>query len=287
LRRLLGENISLMTRLLPDLWPVKVDPGQIEQVLVNLVVNARDAMPDGGTVTITTDQVRVDKGSPGQDAVEPGAYVLLTVSDTGGGIAADIQPHIFEPFFTTKGPEHGSGLGLATCYGIVTQHGGAIHYASTPGQGTSFRVYLPRSLDMLLPTQPQDSTVLPHGTETILLVEDDPAVRGLTMRMLRTLGYVVVEASDGEAALARLHALTPLPDLILTDVRLPRVSGPQLAVVVHERYGPIKVLFMSGYHEHEVRDATAPTIRSTVIQKPFTADVLARRVRALLDSQDD
>ncbi|MBO9363543.1 MAG: response regulator [Roseiflexus sp.] len=283
LRRLIRENITLHTHLAPDLWLVRADPGQIEQVLVNLAINARDAMVDGGVLTITTENVVInDAFDSRHPSLNSGMYVRLTVSDTGVGMDEETRRRAFEPFFTTKKPGEGTGLGLATCYGIVVQHGGAIELTSEPGCGTTVVIYLPRAY-------PSEETVAPEtgdhaelkGSETILLVEDDPAVRTLTARVLRTHGYTVLEAGDGYEALT-LAGERPI-HLLLSDHVIPHMSGESLALHLTSLIPQMKVLFMSGYVV-ELRPNDQALQEAPVLQKPFTPTALLQRVRAVLDS---
>jgi two-component system, cell cycle sensor histidine kinase and response regulator CckA len=288
LGRLIGEDIELVTLAAPDLGLIRADAGQIEQLLVNLAVNARDAMPEGGKLTIETANVWLDAAyARSHVGVEPGAYVSLVVSDTGLGMDESIKRYAFEPFFTTKEPGRGTGLGLATCYGIVKQHGGTIELYSEPGRGTAIKIYLPRvegSADSLPP--PDVATAaLPRGTETVLLVEDESGVRTLVARVLGSLGYTVLEASDGDEALRFVktysgHAI----DLLLTDVVMPRLGGRSLATYMAACFPGIKVLFTSGYAEQGIVHHGQLDQSAAFLAKPFSATALARKVRAVLDS---
>ncbi len=286
LRRLIGEDIVLSTELDPTLYPVWGDAGQIEQVLMNLAVNARDAMPTGGQLTLRTSNVTLNGAALGErPEVAPGPYALLTVSDTGCGMAAHVKARIFEPFFTTKEMGKGTGLGLATVYGIVKQSGGHIEIDSEPGQGSSFRIYLPPQRDVRAnpAPDPRRGDDAPGGTETVLLVEDEEAVRALARQSLRLKGYAVLEAGDGEEALSVCRAHRGPIDLLLTDAVMPRLSGGELAQEVQKMRPDTKVLFMSGF-----TDSTL--VRHGVIQgeidcllKPFSAATLAQAVRDTLD----
>jgi PAS domain S-box-containing protein len=286
LRRLIHEHIMLQTLPAPDLWPVQADPGQLEQVLVNLAVNARDAMPQGGRLTIETANVVLDQEyARMHPTVVPGPYVLLAVTDTGAGMSAEVLHHAFEPFFTTKEPGQGTGLGLATCYGIVSQHGGSIELYSEVGQGTSVKVYLPRAAGATVaPLARQEADLVPRGTETVLLVEDEAAVRALTARILRRQGYMVLEAANGIEALdvVRHHTSAPI-DLLLTDMVMPKLGGHELAEQLRRTIPSIRVLFMSGYTDNALIQNGLLDPGVTFIQKPFTPSALARSVRALLD----
>lgn len=274
LERLLGEDVDLVTDLAEGLPPVLVDPGQIEQVLVNLAVNARDAMPKGGSLTIVTG--RLD------------GEVLLDVTDTGIGIPTDQQASIFEPFFTTKEHGKGTGLGLATCYGIVRQAGGRIELSSESGRGSRFRVLLPAlpegSLPLNTPAQgTRIETLAPRGGETVLLAEDEPQVRQLALRLLRGLGYQVLVAESGEEGLALAQGTTQEIDLLVTDVVMPGITGEELAVQLRQTRPDIRVLFISGYAEDSDAIERALAEGDAFLPKPFTAGNLARHVREVLD----
>jgi PAS domain S-box-containing protein len=286
LRRLIGADIDLVTLPAADLGSVKVDPGQIEQVLVNLAINARDAMPNGGKLTIGTANVTLDQEYTRQHlGVKPGRYVLLAVSDTGVGMDAEVKRRLFEPFFTTKGPGKGTGLGLATCYGIITQHSGHIWVYSEPNHGTTFKVYLPCATGVAGADHSQVASEMPHGRETLLLVEDEPAVRQLAGRVLRAQGYTVLEAVDGQEALrvARQHTGAAL-QLLLTDIVMPQIGGKALAAHLKDIEPDIKVLFMSGYTDDAIVHHGRLDPDTAFLHKPFSPATLARRVREVLDS---
>jgi signal transduction histidine kinase/ActR/RegA family two-component response regulator len=287
LRRLIGEDILLTARLDPDLKNIKADPGQIEQVLVNLIVNARDAMPQGGDLTIETASVELGSAYASKHlGFQPGQYVMLEVSDTGCGMDAATQARIFDPFFTTKEKGKGTGLGLSTVYGIIKQSGGDISVSSEVGHGTKFKVYLPQVVTA--PQQAEALAVEPAvrgGTETILLVEDEDVVRGLARKILEHAGYQVVEASRGEEAL-RLYRQSVDPiDLLLTDVVMPETSGKEVADRLHEMQPDLRVLFMSGYTDEAIVHHGVLDSHLEFIQKPFTPAALARKVREVLDSE--
>ncbi len=284
LRRLIGERIELVTSAESAASRVKVDPSQLEQVIVNLAINARDAMPDGGTLTIETSAVELDA----EDArihpeVACGPYVLLAVSDTGIGMDPETQAHAFEPFFTTKAPGEGTGLGLATVYGFVKQSGGYIYVDSEPGHGTSFKVYLPRVEKAAAPAAAEPGPAAAGGSETVLLVEDEAAVRGLASRVLAERGYTVLEAPDAEAALT-LAATHPGPiELLVTDVVMPGLSGPELAERLAADRPATRVLYMSGYAEDHFGRSGTLAEDIAYLPKPFTADALAHAVRDALE----
>lgn len=286
LRRLIGEHVEIITSLKPDAGKINADPGQIEQVLINLAVNARDAMPNGGTITIETANVELDQAySDMHIAVKPGPYVMLAVSDTGAGMDADTRKHIFEPFFTTKELGRGTGLGLSTVYGIVKQSGGSIWVYSEPGKGTTFKIYFP----VVTPEQEtRPSTKSPHDTfttvtETILLVEDEEIVRKLTMNILQTRGYQVLAASHGEEALGICEAYSGTIDLLLTDVVMPRMNGKQVAESIRLMRPEIAVLFMSGYTDDAIIHHGVLDPGTNLLDKPFTADSLCSKVREALN----
>jgi two-component system cell cycle sensor histidine kinase/response regulator CckA len=286
LRRLIGEDIvELCAELDPVAGAIKADPGQIEQVIMNLVVNARDAMPKGGRLTIETRNVTIGTGAR-LDAVgvEPGSYVLLAVRDTGHGMDAETRSHLFEPFFTTKEKGKGTGLGLSTVYGIVKQSGGSIVVESAPGRGATFRIYFPRVEQEAKEAAGGVEAIDPaHGRETILLVEDEPSVRGLVHETLRVHGYTVLEARHGiEALLASTKYVGPI-HLLLTDVVMPQMSGPEVAEKLLVVRPGIKVLYMSGYPDHPVFDQGGVSRETGFLPKPFSPQVLAQKVREVLD----
>jgi signal transduction histidine kinase len=285
LRRLIGEDIQLVSTLDPTNGRLRADQAQLEQVLVNLVVNARDAMPKGGTLTIETAQVELTR-SPVYHLtpLPPGLYVRLAVSDTGCGMDRNTQSHIFEPFFTTKGEGKGSGLGLSTVFAIVTQCGGAIDVTSRVGHGTRFDLYFPSVESDILTTAPTQPVGQPQrGTETILLVEDDPSVRTLVRDELRKLGYRVLEAKNGVEACLLATQQTGLVQLLLTDVVMPGMGGRELAQHLSVIKPDLRTLFISGYMDDIGVMAGQEEGTSSFLQKPFTPEVLARAVRSLLD----
>jgi signal transduction histidine kinase/ActR/RegA family two-component response regulator len=286
LRRVIGEHIELLAKLAPDLGTTRVDPGQIEQVLLNLAVNAHDAMPKGGTLTLATSNTSLDAGyvreHPG---ASEGDFVVISVSDSGSGIPAEVMPHIFEPFFTTKPAGQGTGLGLATCYGIVKQAGGYIGVYTEPGLGTSFRIYLPRIVGPVRVEARPEVATAPRGSETILLVEDSPAVRAVAVRSLRALGYQVLEAGDGQRALELLAGAGQPVEAVITDVVMPGMGGRELADRILERWPGTRVLFSSGYTDDEVIRQRLLESETAFLQKPYTAAALARKLRELLDAK--
>jgi PAS domain S-box-containing protein len=286
LERLIPENIKLVTRPGAAIGSVKADPGQIEQVIVNLVINARDAMPAGGTLTIETLAVDLDNGYAFQHAVRTsGRSVMLAVTDTGVGMDSETQSHVFEPFFTTK--EHGgSGLGLATVYGIVNQSGGTVWLYSEVGHGTTVKVYLPRCEEAIETEQAEAQPPrLPAGAETVLLVEDNSQVRELAAEILRARGYSVLEASGGVDALQIAQEKRDgRIDLLITDVVMPEMSGPQLAQLMAGAGQQVKVLYISGYTDSWIVHHGVLEGATSFLQKPFTPSVLANKVREVLDS---
>jgi signal transduction histidine kinase len=283
LRRLIGENVVFKTKLASELRPVKADPGQIQQVLLNLVVNARDAMPDGGAVTIETANVQLDATYLGMvhTDLRAGAYVVLTVTDTGTGMDAETLSHLFEPFFTTKGVK-GTGLGLATVYGIVQQSGGDILPESEPGRGTTFRIYLPQAA-ALVEEQRSDAPAALAGEERVLVVEDEGPVRALVTAMLRRQGYDVLEAGSAEEALALEEKEGDDIDLLVADIVMPGLSGTELTHRMKDLRPRMKVLFMSGHTDHVQLRSELHKPGVQFLQKPFTATVLGRKVREALD----
>jgi nitrogen-specific signal transduction histidine kinase/CheY-like chemotaxis protein len=285
LRRLIGEDILLTTHLDPDLALIYADPGQLEQVLINLAVNARDAMPGGGDLTITTHNVELsDEHGERHLGAAPGNYVMLAVTDTGGGMTKEVQQRLFEPFYTTKGVGKGTGLGLATVHGIVKQSGGDVYVYSEIGHGTTFKVYFPRVAKAdPVATIPEHRAITPRGTETVLLAEDDEAIRTLGARVLGALGYNVLVARTGGEALRIVAEHKGHIDLIATDVVMPEMNGSQLVERVLEARPGIRVLFMSGYTDDEVMRRGVIDGQTAFLQKPFTPDLLAHRVREVLD----
>ncbi|MHB1222995.1 MAG: ATP-binding protein [Gemmatimonadaceae bacterium] len=283
LRRLIGEDVALVTDLADAPCVVHADPGQLEQVVMNLAVNARDAMPEGGTVRIATALTTVTLADASiRPGLQAGRYVLLTVADTGSGIDPFVLPHVFEPFYTTKAAGRGTGLGLATVYGVVKQSGGYVDVESTPGRGSTFTMLLPLHQAAAEPAEPAgDSTPPPRGSETVLLVEDESAVRAVARRSLERQGYTVLEAFDGaEAERVWLQNADGI-DILVTDVVMPGMGGHALSDRLRARRPSLRVLMVSGYD----RDAGRITVdaSTSVLQKPFTPETLARRVRQVLD----
>ncbi|MFZ7128178.1 MAG: PAS domain S-box protein [Desulfobacterales bacterium] len=284
IRRVIGEDIELRLRLSPDAGRVVADVSQLEQVLMNLAINSRDAMPGGGILRIETDAARVD----GDDAaarfgLSPGSYALITVSDNGSGIEPRIQDQIFEPFFTTKRHDRGTGLGLATVYGIVKQHGGNIQVCSETGKGATFRIYLPGSTEATIEApEPSKPLGCLKGTETILLVEDDPAILRLVRRILEGEGYrVIAPENPGAAVQAAVEARDPI-DLLLTDVIMPGLNGAEVRERVTAAHPGIKVLFMSGYTQGFLASHGIRMGANRLVHKPFTKDGLLQNVRSAL-----
>ena len=285
LRRVIGEDIELVTILTDDLGRTKTDPGQIEQVIMNLAVNARDAMPSGGKLIIETDNVELDaEYARAHVAVTPGHYVRLSVSDTGFGMSQEVKEKVFEPFFTTKDKGKGTGLGLSTVYGIVKQSGGNIWVYSELGHGTTFKIYLPRveeDLDTLHGRDETDS--LPRGSETVLLVEDEPSVRDLAHRLLSQQGYKVLEAANGKEALRVAQECFGEINLLLTDVVMPRMGGKEVADRLKTLRPSVKVLFISGFPDEAIAHHGVLTPGIAFLQKPFSPAALAQKVREVLD----
>ncbi len=286
LRRIIGEDVRLVTHLGKDLGRVKVDPTQMEQVVVNLAVNARDAMPDGGVLSITTSNINLDEAYVAQSVdAQIGAHVVLTVTDTGVGMSDQVKEHLFEPFFTTKERGQGTGLGLPIVFGIVKQSGGHVGVYSEEGQGTTFRIYLPSTSepDSRAPSEAVPTIAL-KGTETILVVEDEPTVRDLAVTILGSHGYQVLAASDGIQALEIGEVQDGPIHLLLTDVVMPEMSGRELAEHLRARWSEMRVLYMSGYSSEVVADYGVLNEGVFVLPKPFTLDSLTRTVRAALDA---
>jgi signal transduction histidine kinase/CheY-like chemotaxis protein len=287
LHRVIGEDIALVTALDPTLGCVKADPSQIEQIVINLAVNARDAMPQGGRLTLETANVELDAAyARTHVGVQPGPHVMLAVSDTGVGMDQGTLGRIFEPFFTTKGPGKGTGMGLATVYGIVNQSGGHLWVYSEPGHGATFKIYLPRVDQAAEPASPRAASApIAEGRETILLVEDEARVRQLACDILQASGYTVLEARHGHAALEVCQNHTGTIDLLLTDVVMPSMNGRELA----ERLAPLRpdmaVLYTSGYTDNAIVLHGVLDARTVFLQKPFTPDALARKVRQVLDAR--
>jgi two-component system cell cycle sensor histidine kinase/response regulator CckA len=282
LQRLLGETVTIGVRLAPDLWRVRIDPGQLEQVLVNLAVNARDAMPGGGRLSISTANTALDGAEARAFGLAPGEYVRLDVSDTGHGMDEATLRRAFEPFFTTKG-ERGTGLGLATCLGIVEQAGGSIRAESAPGKGASFHVVLPRHAPEAAPAAREPEATAPRaGPATVLLVEDDESVRRAAVQSLRRAGYGVLSAASGPEALrvAADHA-GPI-DLLLSDVVLPGMSGRELAERLRALRPEVRVLFTSGYAEDEVLRTAAADGSVPILPKPYVPEELVRWVSGIV-----
>jgi PAS domain S-box-containing protein len=285
LHRLIGEDIELITLLADALGRVKTDPGWVEQIIMNLAVNARDAMPNGGKLTIETANVELDEAyARGHIAVKPGRYVMLSVSDTGIGMTPEVRQQVFEPFFTTKETGKGTGLGLSTVYGIVKQSGGNIWVYSEPDHGTTFKIYLPRV------DEPADELKvkavveeLPRGSEAILVVEDEEEVRKVAIRILKRQGYTVFDTPDGEGALVICEKQKEPLHLILTDVVMPGMSGRRLAERCRQIRQDFKVLYMSGYTDNAIVHHGVLEEGMNYIQKPFTVEDLARKVRNVLD----
>jgi len=286
LRRIIGEDIQFIITLDPQLGNVKADPGQVEQVIMNVALNARDAMPEGGQLTIETRNADLDEAFVKQySGGRPGPHVLLMISDTGRGMDAETQSHIFEPFFTTKEQGKGTGLGLSTVYGIVRQSEGIIAVRSEPGHGAAFEIYLPRVAEPR-ETRRRTAAEVPasKGSETILVVEDADAVRELILGMLRGKGYNVLVASDGDEALETAEKFEGAIHLLVTDVVMPRVSGPELAQRLLKARPDMGVLFMSGYTDKGIIFGGLVEPDTAFLQKPFTTGELARKVRGVLDA---
>jgi len=286
LRRLIGMHIELTTKLAPELGQVKAEQSQIEQVIVNLAVNARDAMPEGGALLIETSNLDVNENLASSfPFLQPGPYVLLTVTDTGIGMDANTRRHIFEPFFTTKGPGKGTGLGLATVYGVAKQSGGGVIVDSEPGKGSTFRIFLPQTQESAVAPAPRETSAKGSmGTGTILLVEDEEALLNLTAERLTESGYKVLLARDGVHAIEIANSCNEPIHLLLTDIMMPRMGGLSLARSMSELRPGIRVVFMSGHAEREASYREAIRSGAESIQKPFSYEQLSRLVRKMLDT---
>ena len=289
LHRLIGENITLKLKLDPNTGLVKADEGQIEQVLFNLAVNARDAMPEGGTLTIATRNVYMDDMYIKMEAeIPPGAYVVITVTDTGIGMDQNTQLQIFEPFFTTKEKGHGTGLGLSTAFGIVKQSGGELTVYSEPGRGACFKIYLPRvDGQERAPSTDTQAMTVECGHETILVVEDEDRLREMIVEALRRCGYTVLEAPDGPAALERYAHGDPVVDLVVTDVMMPKMNGREFAKQFLTQQPHAKILYMSGYTDDIILDDGVLAPGTLFIHKPFTQKELTGMILKILADRDD
>jgi CheY-like chemotaxis protein len=289
LRRVIGEDIEMVIQLAEDLGRVRADVGQIEQVIMNLAVNGRDAMPNGGKLTIETANVELDEFyARSHIDVKPGHYVMFSVSDTGVGMTPEVRERIFEPFFTTKEKGKGTGLGLSTSYGIVKQSEGNIWVYSEPGKGTTFKIYLPRVNEPLEDIREEVlKEDLPRGNETILIVEDEEEVRKLSGKILERQGYRILETSNGDDALLACERHKSPIHLMLADVIMPGMSGSELAKLLKPLYPEIKILYMSGYTDDAIVRHGVLQKGVNYIQKPFTMERLARKVREVLNKDSD
>jgi CheY-like chemotaxis protein len=284
LRRLIGEHIEVCVDGAPGLWPVRADPGQLEQIVLNLALNARDSMPQGGRLTLETRNVVIGEDTAVGAGLSPGSYVKLSVKDTGFGMDSGVLQHIFEPFFTTKELGKGTGLGLATVYGVVQQSGGHITVASERGKGSTFEIYLPRVEAV---ADPRDAAPAPAlgGSETILLVEDEDSLRAMVRELLRAGGYTVLDTQSGADAI-EIAGSRPAPiHLLLTDVVMPQISGPELANAVRARRPGIKVVYMSGYSDEAIAPHGVLDPGTVLLSKPFTAHALAQKVAEALAAE--
>ena len=286
LGRLIGEDIEMQMKLAESIKNVKADLGQIEQVIMNLVINARDAMPGGGRLTIETGQVELDEQySAAHHEVEPGMYTVLTVTDTGKGMSQEVQDKIFEPFFTTKKREKGTGLGLAMVYGIVRQHNGHIYVYSEPEKGTTFKIYLPVDLSSAEELGGRDTGKMPLGNETVLVVDDDDAIRRLVKDTLEPLGYNLLEAGSGEDALAVMKRSEEKVDMVLTDLIMPGMNGHELLDIIRQVQPDIKSILMSGYTDDIVVHCGDISSGVNFINKPLLPVFLSNKVREVLDTE--
>jgi two-component system, cell cycle sensor histidine kinase and response regulator CckA len=284
LGRLIGEDVKVVLGLPSELALVKADRGQVEQIVMNLAVNARDAMPKGGTLTIETANVELDEHySKTHLDVKPGLYVRLTVTDTGTGMTPQVQARLFEPFFTTKESGKGTGLGMSTVFGIVTRSGGSVGVYSEVGKGTSFKVYFPRADASEMVTDTPAAVARPRaGAHTVLLVEDEDGLRDLAKRLLQRHGYTVLVAADADEAL-RLFEGNPSIDVLLTDVVMPGVSGPELTMQLIQQRPALKVIYMSGYTEDAIVHHGVLKPGIAFLNKPFTSETLGAKIREELE----
>jgi two-component system, cell cycle sensor histidine kinase and response regulator CckA len=284
LGRFIGEDVKVVLGLRPELAPVKADRGQVEQIVLNLAVNARDAMPKGGTLRIETANVELDEHYAKTHLdVKPGRYVVLTVTDSGTGMTPEVQARLFEPFFTTKEVGKGTGLGLATVHGIVTRSGGSVNVHSEVGKGTSFKVYLPRADAAEMVAETPSLPARPHtGAQTVLVVEDEDGLRELAKRLLERQGYAVLLAAKADEAL-RLFDQNASIGVLLTDVVMPGCSGPELARQLVERQPGLKVIYMSGYTDEAIVQHGVLKPGIAFLHKPFTSESLGRKIREVLD----
>jgi len=284
LRRLIGEDIDLVILYADQLKAVKADQGQIEQVIMNLVVNARDAMPGGGCLTLETSSYCIEKNQVSVHAdAKPGDYVMIRISDTGMGMAKDVCEHIFDPFFTTKAPGKGTGLGLSTVYGIIRQSRGWIQVASEIGKGTEFEILLPAIEEASVSKTRSAISDSAKGSETILVVEDEESVRGLTVLALKRLGYQVLQAENGNEAFDVIEKNADQIQLVMTDVVMPQMGGTELAEQIIRKYPKIKVVFISGYSEQATVSRRIQDKEIGFIQKPFSLHELASKIRKIID----
>jgi CheY-like chemotaxis protein len=285
LERILGEHIELNSLAHEALGKVKADPGQIEQVIANLAINARDAMPHGGKLIIETGNAELNESYiRTHPHVKPGSYVMLSVTDTGSGMTPEVQQHIFEPFFTTKEKGKGTGLGLSIIHGIVKQSGGEIRVYSEPGKGSTFKIYLPRVFEEVDSwKRPSTGSAMPRGNETVLVVEDEKPVQKMVRGILTRLGYSVLEAGEGQEALELCGSHTAPIHLMVTDVVMPGMAGPDLARAVKILRPETKIVFMSGYTENSMLQHELIEPDANFLQKPFTPEEFAQRIRDVLD----
>jgi CheY-like chemotaxis protein len=286
LRRLIGEDVLLSTSFTPDLGIVRVDPGQVEQVVMNLAVNARDAMPRGGRLSIATSRLEIAEASGRTRAgMLPGSYACITVADTGSGMTPEVKARVFDPFFTTKDPGKGTGLGMAVVHGIVTQSNGYVELESEPGAGTRFSIYFPLVDARLEVAEMEDARAaeLPQGSGTILLAEDEDALRNLLGQVLVECGYRVLQARDGKDALQLAQSHEGPIHLLVSDVVMPHLAGRELAERLQALRSEMKVLFLSGYTDDAVVRHGVLQAEFAFLQKPFSPVVFARAVRELLD----
>jgi CheY-like chemotaxis protein len=289
IRVTMHENLEMIVELDENPCIIQVDPTSMEQVIINLAVNARDAMPRSGRLYISTETAQIEQRMVFDEGLEPGEYVVLTIRDTGYGMEPEVLEHAFEPFYTTKESGQGTGLGLSTVYAIIKQYQGAIRLQSEPGEGTEFKIFLPRvsHIEQMMLNLPQHTNLapLPSGSETILLVEDEEGVRRMASRMIQSLGYTLVTAEDGEEGVQVAEEYEGTIDLIVTDVVMPNLSGPEMIDRLRLSLGHIPHLYVSGFTMDKLKEHGADDSEQMLIRKPYDRETLARRIRAVLDQQ--
>ncbi len=284
LNRMIGDDIEMIMMLEPSVGNIMADPGQVEQIVMNIVINARDAMPDGGTITIETQEVELDEDYCKTHAeVTPGTFIVLCITDTGKGMTPEVMEKIFDPFFTTKKKGAGTGLGLSTVYGIVKQHKGHIYVYSELGSGTIFKIYFREIKKVAEESSTKKFPAMESGTETILVVDDEASIRKLVSDTLTPLGYKILEATNGEEALACYRENHDTIDLLLTDVVMPKMTGKKLAQILLQEYSGLKVLYMSGYTDNVIAQKGILDRDIHFLNKPLVPSILTKKIREVLE----